>query len=68
MSAAPCRNVRNLEWFHDHARIERLLFDGVVEPQRGEVRPDLSRPGVGLELKRVDAEQYLVYGASAGSA
>jgi L-alanine-DL-glutamate epimerase-like enolase superfamily enzyme len=61
-------NVRNLEWFHDHVRIERLLFDGVVEPHRGELRPDLSRPGVGLELKRVDAEQYLVCGASAGSA
>ena len=61
------QNVRNLEWFHDHARIERLLFDGVVEPERGELRPDLSRPGVGLELKHVDAEQYLVYGASAGS-
>jgi L-alanine-DL-glutamate epimerase-like enolase superfamily enzyme len=62
------QNVRNLEWFHDHVRIERLLFDGVVEPERGELRPDLSRPGLGLELKRVDAEQYLVYGASAGSA
>ncbi len=55
------QNVRNLEWFHDHARIERLLFDGAVEPQRGELQPDLSRPGLGLELKRVDAEQYLVY-------
>jgi L-alanine-DL-glutamate epimerase-like enolase superfamily enzyme len=62
------QNVRNLEWFHDHVRIERLLFDGVVEPERGELRPDLSRPGLGLELRRVDAEQYLVYGASAGSA
>jgi L-alanine-DL-glutamate epimerase-like enolase superfamily enzyme len=61
-------NVRNIEWFHDHARIERLLFDGVVTPERGELWPDLSRPGLGLELKRADAERYLVYGASAGSA
>jgi L-alanine-DL-glutamate epimerase-like enolase superfamily enzyme len=61
------QNVRNIEWFHDHARIERLLFDGVVEPERGELRPDVSRPGIGLELKRVDAERYLVHGASAGS-
>jgi L-alanine-DL-glutamate epimerase-like enolase superfamily enzyme len=59
------QNVRNVEWFHDHARIERLLFDGVVAPERGELRPDLSRPGLGLELKRVDAARYLVYGASA---
>jgi L-alanine-DL-glutamate epimerase-like enolase superfamily enzyme len=62
------QNVRNIEWFHDHARIERLLFDGVVAPERGELWPDLSRPGLGLELKRADAERYLVYGASAGSA
>jgi L-alanine-DL-glutamate epimerase-like enolase superfamily enzyme len=61
------QNVRNLEWFHDHARIERLLFDGVAEPERGELRPDLSRPGLGLEFKRVDAEPYLVYGGSAAS-
>jgi hypothetical protein len=62
------QNVRNIEWFHDHARLERLLFDGVVAPERGELQPDLSRPGLGLELKRVDAERYLVNGASAGSA
>jgi L-alanine-DL-glutamate epimerase-like enolase superfamily enzyme len=62
------QNVRHIEWFHDHARIERLLFDGVVAPERGELRPDLSRPGLGLELKRIDAQRYLVYGESAGSA
>jgi L-alanine-DL-glutamate epimerase-like enolase superfamily enzyme len=60
-------NVRHIEWFHDHVRIERLLLDGVVEPERGELHPDLSRPGLGLEFKRVDAEQYLVCRASAGS-
>jgi L-alanine-DL-glutamate epimerase-like enolase superfamily enzyme len=54
------QNVRNVEWFHDHVRIERLLFDGVVSPERGVLRPDLSRPGVGLELKRADAAPYLV--------
>ena len=60
-------NVRNLEWFHDHARIERLLFDGVVAPEHGELRPDLSRPGLGLELKRSRVERYLVHGPLAGS-
>src|SRR5204863_5361186 len=25
--------VRHLEWFHDHVRIERLLFDGALTPQ-----------------------------------
>ena len=60
-------NVRHIEWFHDHVRIERSLFDGVVEPERGELRPDLDRPGLGLELKRLEAEPYLVHKASVGS-
>jgi L-alanine-DL-glutamate epimerase-like enolase superfamily enzyme len=55
-SAAP--RLRHLEWFHDHARIEPLLFDGAVEPERGELRPDRSRPGHGLELKRADAARF----------
>jgi L-alanine-DL-glutamate epimerase-like enolase superfamily enzyme len=51
-------NLRHLEYFHDHVRIEHLLFDGVPEPDGGELRPDRSRPGLGLELKRRDAERY----------
>jgi L-alanine-DL-glutamate epimerase-like enolase superfamily enzyme len=57
----PCcavSRLRHLEYFHDHVRIERLLFDGVLEPVDGELRPDLSRPGNGLELKHADAEPY----------
>jgi L-alanine-DL-glutamate epimerase-like enolase superfamily enzyme len=50
--------LRHLEWFHDHVRVERLLFDGVLEPVDGVLRPDVSRPGHGLELKRADAERY----------
>ncbi len=53
-------NLRHLEWFHDHVRVEALLFDGVPEPCGGAVRPDRGRPGIGLELKRADAERYLV--------
>jgi L-alanine-DL-glutamate epimerase-like enolase superfamily enzyme len=56
LAAVP--NLRHLEYFHDHARIEPLLFDGVLEPENGELRPDRSRPGHGLELKRADAERY----------
>jgi L-alanine-DL-glutamate epimerase-like enolase superfamily enzyme len=59
----PCCAVvplRHLEYFHDHARIERIFFDGVLEPVDGELRPDLTRPGNGLELKRADAERYAV--------
>jgi L-alanine-DL-glutamate epimerase-like enolase superfamily enzyme len=51
-------NLRHLEWFHDHVRVERMLFDGVLEPVNGALRPDPSRPGHGLELKRVEAERH----------
>jgi L-alanine-DL-glutamate epimerase-like enolase superfamily enzyme len=51
-------NLRHLEYFHDHVRIEGMLFDGVLEPDAGELRPDRSRPGHGLELRRADAERY----------
>lgn len=57
----------NLEYFHDHARIEHMLFDGAIKPVDGELRPDLSRPGLGLELKKADAERYRVYGNHAHS-
>ena len=61
--AHPCcalTQVRHLEYFHDHARIERMFFDGVLEPINGALQPDLSRPGLGLELRRSDAEKYAV--------
>ena len=48
----------HLEYFHDHVRIEHLLFEGVVDPRQGALHPDLSRPGNGLELKRSEAERY----------
>jgi L-alanine-DL-glutamate epimerase-like enolase superfamily enzyme len=51
-------NFRHLEYFHDHVRLEPLLFDGVVEPKDGALEPDRSRPGNGLELKRADGERY----------
>jgi L-alanine-DL-glutamate epimerase-like enolase superfamily enzyme len=60
----PCcalSNVRHIEYFHDHVRIESLLFDGVVAPVDGALHPDLTRPGLGLELKRADATDFLVY-------
>jgi L-alanine-DL-glutamate epimerase-like enolase superfamily enzyme len=52
--------LRHLEYFHDHVRVERLLFDGVLEPERGELRPDRGRPGHALQLRRADAERYRV--------
>jgi L-alanine-DL-glutamate epimerase-like enolase superfamily enzyme len=51
-------NLRHLEYFHDHVRVESMLFDGVLEPEGAELRPDRSRRGHGLELRRADAERY----------
>lgn len=52
--AAATHNVRHLEWFHDHERIETLLFDGVIAPTLGVARPDLSVAGHGMALKEQD--------------
>ncbi len=52
--------MRNIEYFHDHVRIEHMLFDGALTPIEGALKPDLSRPGMGLELKRADAARYAV--------
>ncbi|PYK74855.1 MAG: mandelate racemase, partial [Verrucomicrobia bacterium] len=56
--ATPC--LRHVEYFYDHVRIERLFFEGNLEPANGYLKPDLSRPGMGLEWKRADAEKYRV--------
>lgn len=53
-------SVRDLEYFHDHVRIERLLFDGVIEPKGGRLTPDRSSPGNGLSLRAQDAASFLV--------
>ncbi|HEY6844091.1 MAG TPA: enolase C-terminal domain-like protein [Thermoanaerobaculia bacterium] len=50
--------MRHLEYFFDHVRIESMLFDGFVAPANGAIHPDLSRPGLGVELKMKDAQRY----------
>jgi L-alanine-DL-glutamate epimerase-like enolase superfamily enzyme len=57
-ACAALADLRHMEYFYDHLRIERMLFDGVPRPLRGTLRPDLSRPGLGLELKKADAQCY----------
>ncbi|MEV6644220.1 enolase C-terminal domain-like protein [Amycolatopsis sp. NPDC051371] len=54
--------LRHLEYFHDHTRIENLLFDGVLTPKDGALHPDPDRPGLGLAVKWPDAEPYRVHG------
>ncbi len=58
--ASAVQNLRHLEFFVDHERVDHLLFDGVLEPRDGVLRPDDSRPGMGLKLKRPDVERFCV--------
>ena len=50
--------MQHIEYFHDHVRIEKMFFDGFREPVHGMMRPDLSRPGMGLEFKSQDAQKF----------
>ena len=66
---APCAHLhaccaatplRHLEYFHDHVRIERLLFEGAAQPQHGYLAPERQRPGLGIELRAKVAEPYRI--------
>ena len=56
--AASVANLRHLEYFHDHHRIENMLFDGALDPSGGELVPRSDAPGHGLTLKAADAEPF----------
>ena len=55
--------LRHIEYFHDHARIEAMLFDGAARPAAGTLRPDPARPGFGLDFKHKDAKRFRVWAA-----
>jgi L-alanine-DL-glutamate epimerase-like enolase superfamily enzyme len=55
MCAVP--NGVHLEWFHDHQRIERLLFDA-PQPRGGMLSPDPSQPGLGLRFNERAAAEF----------
>jgi L-alanine-DL-glutamate epimerase-like enolase superfamily enzyme len=56
--ACAASRLRHMEYFHDHVRIDRMLFAGVPDPKEGLLAPDLERPGVGLDFKYADGSQY----------
>lgn len=58
--ACAAQRLRHLEWFHDHVRIEHMLFDGAPVPKNGVIHPDLSQPGNGLVFKEADAAPYAI--------
>jgi L-alanine-DL-glutamate epimerase-like enolase superfamily enzyme len=54
--------VRHLEYFHTHARLEGMAFDGMPGIRDGALQPDAGRPGHGLQVRWADLEDYRVYG------
>jgi L-alanine-DL-glutamate epimerase-like enolase superfamily enzyme len=57
-AAVAVPNLRHVEYFHDHQRIERMLFDGALDPSGGIMTPDPDQPGLGLMLREPDADRY----------
>ncbi|MFD7276582.1 enolase C-terminal domain-like protein [Streptomyces sp. NPDC059862] len=57
--AAAIPNLRHIEWFHDHVRIESMFFTGALDPTGGTVRPTAGT-GHGLTLRTDDVEEYRV--------
>ena len=57
--SASVPNLRHIEWFHDHTRIESMLFDGTLDPTGGTITPRPDRPGHGLTLRADRVQQWL---------
>jgi L-alanine-DL-glutamate epimerase-like enolase superfamily enzyme len=56
--AAATPNLRHLEWFRDHLRIESQCFDGVLDPTGGTIEPDDAAIGHGLTVRRADIAEF----------
>jgi L-alanine-DL-glutamate epimerase-like enolase superfamily enzyme len=57
-AGAAVPNLRHVEYFHDHQRIEQMLLDGALDPLGGALTPDLSRPGLGVDFREQDATPF----------
>ena len=57
--AASGPNLRHVEWFADHARLEPLLVDGTPQARDGALHLDLTAPGHGMTLRR-EAEKWCI--------
>jgi L-alanine-DL-glutamate epimerase-like enolase superfamily enzyme len=62
--AASVPNLRHVEYFHDHARVDRMLFDGVLDPRDGVLVPARDRPGMGLSVREADAAPFEEYASA----
>ena len=52
--------IVHVEYFHDHVRIEDMLFDGAALARAGALWPNVDAPGMGVEFRWSDAERYAV--------
>jgi len=50
--------LAHVEYFHDHARIEEMLFEGIPPIVDGTLCPDPALSGTGLRLREGEAERY----------
>ncbi|MEU5361995.1 enolase C-terminal domain-like protein [Streptomyces sp. NPDC005925] len=57
--AAAIPNLRHIEWFHDHVRIEDMFFDGALDPTGGTVSPTADL-GHGLTLRAEEIAEFRV--------
>ena len=53
----PIPNLRHVEWFVDHARLEPLLVDGLPDVRDGALHPDHTARGHGMTISR-QAERW----------
>ena len=51
--------LMNVEYFHDHSRIEQMLLTGVAPVIDGALVPARDRPGMGMELREDIVERYV---------
>jgi L-alanine-DL-glutamate epimerase-like enolase superfamily enzyme len=58
-AAVATPNLRHVEWFHDHVRIEQMAFDGALRPERGRLRLS-DEAGAGLAVKVSDLADWRV--------
>jgi L-alanine-DL-glutamate epimerase-like enolase superfamily enzyme len=59
-AAAATPNLRHIEWFHDHVRIESMLFDGTLDPSGGTITPRDDAVGHGLTVRDDTVERYRI--------
>jgi L-alanine-DL-glutamate epimerase-like enolase superfamily enzyme len=50
--------LAHVEYFHDHARIEQMLFEGTPALIDGALVPDPHAPGLGLRVREDEAERF----------